>query len=106
VLPDLAFHVTQYLETPSPDSALEFMRNTGLGESRRARGVKEIIKKAIGNSRHLWLWDYSSIERELNQVGFVRVRRALFGDSIDARFNQVEHQGRWTNCLGVECRRG
>ncbi len=103
VLPDLAFYVSQYLESASPDAALEFMRATGLGEPFRARGVKGIMQELMGNSRHRWLWDYPSLERELSQGEFKNIRRSEFGDSSDSKFNQVERQERWTNCLGVEC---
>ncbi|WP_255527265.1 MULTISPECIES: class I SAM-dependent methyltransferase [Methylococcus] len=105
VLPDLAFYISQYFANTSPDAALEFMRNTGLGELSRARGVKGFVQELLGNSRHRWMWDYPSLEKELGQVGFEHIRRAEFGDSLDPTFNQVERQERWTNCLGIECRR-
>ena len=104
VLPDLAFYVSQYLASASPDAALEFMRTTGLGVSSRARGVKGFMQELMGNSRHRWMWDYPSLERELDQAGFKQIRKALLGDSTDEKFNQVECQERWTNCLGIECR--
>ncbi|MHB1945332.1 MAG: class I SAM-dependent methyltransferase [Metallibacterium sp.] len=104
VLPDLAFHVRQYIENVSPDSALEFMHATGLGESSRARGVRGLLQEFIGNSRHRWMWDYLSLERELGQSGFKFIRVAVMGDSADAKFNLVERQERWANCLGVECK--
>jgi len=104
VLPDLAFYISKYLETSS-NSAFEFMCSTGLGESSRARGVKGLVQEFLSNSRHRWMWDYPSLERELSQAGFTEIRKAVFGDSTDAKFNQVERYERWANSLGVECRR-
>jgi hypothetical protein len=49
------------------------------------------------------MWDYKSIEPELEQAGFVGIRRAFLGDSPDSRFREVENEERWGNSLGVEC---
>jgi len=105
VLPDLAFYVGRYLQAGSPAAALEFMSSTGLGESTRARGMKGFIREFFGNSRHRWMWDYQAIANELHEAGYNRIRRATFGDSTAIKFNQVERDARWHNCLGVECRR-
>jgi hypothetical protein len=59
----------------------------------------------FGRSRHLWMWDYKSMEMELGEAGFIETRRAQFGDSKDIRFKEVEDYGRWENCLGAECRK-
>jgi hypothetical protein len=42
---------------------------------------------------------------ELEAAGFTAVRRALFRDNPDPRFQEVEDIGRWENCLGVECKK-
>ena len=49
--------------------------------------------------------DYKSITAELEKAGFSDIRRARFGDSDDKMFGSVEDEGRWINCLGVECRK-
>jgi len=103
VIPDLEFFVTEYKTNGSPEAALEFMQATGLGEISRIRGIKSMAGEILGNSRHRWMWDYRSLERELQRAGFTHVRRAEFGDSSDARFSDVERQERWENCLGIEC---
>ncbi len=51
------------------------------------------------------MWDYPSIEAELKRAEFTNVRPAVFGDSADPRFHEVERAERWENCLGVECQR-
>lgn len=105
VLPDLELSVRNYVENPSNEAALEFMKETSLGHERRARGFKGLLTAWIGNSQHLWMWDYKSIKPELEDAGFVEVRRATIGDSSDPIFGTVEELGRWENCLGVECRK-
>jgi predicted SAM-dependent methyltransferase len=104
VLPDLEHSVRQYIDNPSGDAAIEFMRETFLGHESRTRGFRGLLASWLGNSRHLWMWDYKSMQRELESAGFGDVRRASFGDSFDPVFMTVEDQGRWENCLGVECR--
>ena len=49
------------------------------------------------------MWDYKSMERELTNIGFTKVRRAEFGDSLEVKFKEVEEKNRWDNCLGIEC---
>jgi predicted SAM-dependent methyltransferase len=105
VLPDLEYSAKRYIDNTSNDAALEFMRDTMLGHESRARGLKGIIKAWLGNSLHLWMWDYRSIQAELENAGFGNVRRASFGDSIDPMFRKTEEKERWVNCLGVECQK-
>lgn len=103
VLPDLEYSIKKYINDPSDDAAIAFMKETSLGQERRDRGLKRIIFSLLGNSQHLWMWDYKSMESELRNVGFIEIRRARFGDSADPLFGEVEEKGRWDNCLGVEC---
>jgi predicted SAM-dependent methyltransferase len=105
VLPDLAYSIKQYLESSSNDAALTFMRETSLGCERRPNTFKSLVLTWLGNSAHLWMWDYKSLEQELMKAGFVSVRRAVYGDSIDLVFLEVEDKPRWDNCLGVECQK-
>lgn len=105
VLPDLEYSARQYLSNHSNGAALVFMRETGLGRERRPNGFKGFIESWLGNSHHLWMWDYKSIEPALRSTGFVDIRRALFGDSLDPVFREVEDESRWDNCLGLECRK-
>lgn len=104
VLPDLEYSARRYIDNPSNEAALEFMRETSLGHESRARSFKGLISAWLGNSQHLWMWDYRSIQLELENAGFRGVRKASFGDSSDPMFGKVEEYGRWENCLGVECR--
>ena len=105
VVPDLEFMVKRYVASDDPNAAIRLMEETILGQKKLERGIRSALQRLFGRSRHLWMWDYKAIAHELEQAGFVNVRRAYFRDSVDPRFHEVEDQGRWENCLGVECNR-
>ncbi len=105
VLPDLEYAINNYINDRSPDAAFNFMKETSLGKEKRNRRLKGFIFEWLGNSQHLWMWDYKSFERELKDVGFIKIRRAQFGDALDPMFTDVEDEGRWDKCLGVECKK-
>lgn len=106
VLPDLEYLANQYLSSDDPQAALTFMERTHLGKKSRARGLSTFLRSWLGNSSHLWMWDYEAMVGELQQVGFVGIRRAFFGDATDPLFHEVERESRWENCLGIECQKG
>lgn len=103
VLPNLEFFINNYINDPGNQAALNFMRSTLLGKEKRPRGLSGLIYLWLNNSQHLWMWDYKSIQTELQTAGFSNIRRANFGDSSLADFKAVESVERWENCLGVEC---
>ena len=105
VLPDLECDVQRYLRSEAPDRASEFMRSTLLGLERRERGLMGVMRSWLGNSQHLWMWDYRSMEHQLAQAGFVDIRSASFGDSSEPAFRDVERPERWQDCMGFECRK-
>ena len=105
VLPDLEFYIRGYLASDSDEAAPLFMEGTLLGEESVARGARALPRALFGRSRHLWMWDYRSMARELTSAGFTEVRRAVFGDSGIAQFADVEDRGRWENNLGMQCRK-
>ncbi len=105
VLPDLEYSAQKYVQDKSADSAKVFLRETSLGRETRSCGIKGFVLDWLGNSQHLWMWDFRSIEAELENAGFVSIRRAMYGDFEDPMFEAVEDEGRWINCLGVECRK-
>ena len=103
VLPDLEYMVSRYVNDPSQGAALRFMDETGLGFRTRERSLARSVVSWLGNSRHLWMWDFDALEPELEREGFTGIRRASFGDSPDPMFRQVEEQEKWKNHLGIEC---
>ena len=104
VLPDLAYLIKAYSADATADAAVKFMEHTLLGEQQRPRGIGGLARQWLGNSRHLWMWDYKALAAELQAAGFTGVRRAEFQDSDQEAFRIVETAGRWENALGVECR--
>jgi hypothetical protein len=96
VIPDLARCANEYLRS---GDALGFMNDLQLGRKERARGIR-FVREWLGNSHHLWMWDFRSISSELSEVGFRDIRRAEFGDN--PLFHDIEDKERWLNCLGVQ----
>lgn len=105
VIPDLEVSIQRYLKNESSQAASHFMRETCLGHETRQRGVMGMLSAWLGNSPHLWMWDFNSMREALAEVGFVEIRRATFGDSQDPMFHNVEERVRWVDSLGFECRR-
>lgn len=103
VLPDLEFMAQQYLNSIESDAALEFMRVTLMGIEQRDRNLLGFLREWLRGSEHLWMWDYKSLARELEAVGFKDIRRAQFGDSGSLEFAELEDPQRWENELGIEC---
>ena len=103
VLPDLEHAIDAYVRDPSAQAALDFMFVTSLGQEGELNSLWGRVVAVLGGSRHLWMWDYRSLERELDRAGFGDVRRARFNDSEDPKFLDVEDEGRWRDALGVEC---
>lgn len=105
VLPDIEQLAKAYVNDPDPEAASRFMHDSYLGEENLDRGIKAVPTAVFGRARHYWMWDYKGMKKELEAAGFTEIRRAQFGDSSDPRFQEVEDIGRWTGCLGVECRK-
>lgn len=105
VLPDLKLMARQYVESGGPDASMVFLESTFLGRKSRPKGMSGLVRAWIGNSEHLWMWDYDSLAMELANAGFTSIRRAELGDSGDPLFAKVEDQGRWTGSLGMHCQR-
>lgn len=102
VLPDLEYEVRKYLADNNKNSSIEFMKRNDLGEIERIKTLIGLFRSYFGNSKHLWMWDYESLEAELLSAGFRDVRRACFGDSEYAEYQDLELKERWENCLGFE----
>ena len=80
------------------------MREADLGQAKRRRGLVAFLRSWLGNSAHLSMWDYPSLENELTTAGFTSIRKAVLGDNPDEMFARVEHPVRWVRgTLGMEC---
>jgi hypothetical protein len=105
VLPDLESLAGAYVQASDADAVHRFMRDALLGCEVRRKGLGGLLRSWLGNSEHLWMWDYKAMAAELNAAGFRNVRRASIGDSALAAFRAVEEPARWEGCLGIECRK-
>ncbi|MCG6134893.1 MAG: methyltransferase [Nostoc sp. LLA-1] len=103
IVPDLEVLVHQYIESQDPISAIKFIEATLMGTITKDKGLKSLIKAVLGNSNHLWMWDFNSLKYELETVGFVNVRKATYHDSHDMMFRFVEHEEAFVDALCVEC---
>ena len=105
VLPDLKRLAQDYVGNPDPHAAHRFMEASGLGVKTRLRGIAGFARVWLGHSAHLWMWDEQSLGAKLQERGFGGIRRAVFGDAEDKKFNEVEDEGRFANCLAMQCRK-
>jgi hypothetical protein len=105
VVPDLEQLAKDYLASADDDAAIRFMESTSLGVHRRPTGMEGLLCTWLGNSAHLWMWDFKSMADELRNAGFDRIRRAFYADAQDPMFKDVESRDRWEGSLGIECYR-
>ncbi len=103
LLPDLRALARRYLDSTAPDAALEFVASSRMGMKSRPRGIEGWAREWIGNNRHRWMWDASSLSAELARVGFTRIREVSPGDSVIQGIEEVELPSRWLSSFGVEC---
>ena len=103
VLPDLEEEVRVYLSNSMDDACSCFMEQTSLGVTQRSKGVSGFLRDLVGNSKHLWMWDYKGLSTELRNAGFVNIQRAYLGDNERPELRLLEDPSRWDNCLGFEC---
>ena len=103
VVPDLLSAAIRYTENRGDDAAIRFMNETVLGVPERKRGAASLLRLWLGNSQHLWMWDFPSMRRELAEAGFKNIRAAAFGDSEDPMFAFVEDKSRWQDAVAIQC---
>jgi hypothetical protein len=107
VVPDLEQLTHYYLarvERRDPESSNWFMRTLQLGSERSRRSTQSRLAAAFGNGAHLWMWDYCTLAAELEQAGFVNIRRCAFGDCVDEKFRLVEDEARFDGSCAIEAR--
>jgi hypothetical protein len=103
VVPDLRAAAQRYVADPSDTAASRFMTETYLGVTERPKGMSGFLRSWLGNTQHLWMWDYPSLSRELATAGFKDIRLARMGDSGEPMFAAVEEESRWADSVGVQC---
>jgi len=105
VVPDLEIAARVYVECGEHDAAENFMRATLLGKEKRQRTFRTFLTAYLGNSLHLWMWDYKSLKNELELAGFTDIRRCEYNDSTDNAFKDVESLERFADAVAIECRK-
>jgi hypothetical protein len=103
VVPDLRVAAERYVADGSDAAAIRFMEETYLGVLERPRGLSGLLRTWLGNSQHLWMWDFASLRRELESAGFKGIRAARMGDSEEPLFAAVEEDSRWVDAVGIQC---
>ncbi len=108
VVPDLETYARRYvarLDAGEADANDRFMDESYLGARSRAAGLVGGLREAIGNSRHLWMWDEAGLAAVLDAAGFTAIRRATFGDADDPMFARVEEENRFQDACAMEARK-
>jgi SAM-dependent methyltransferase len=108
VVPDLEDAAREYLAAVRHGDGTansSFMRMTSLGIERRSMNPISWLSGLIGNSRHLWMWDYASLAAKLAEHEFEQVRRASFNDCEDPAFRAVEDRGRFERACALQARK-
>jgi SAM-dependent methyltransferase len=112
VVPDLQWRVRHYLDDAAradPSAADRFLESSALGARSRPRMPAAAIRRLIGQSAHLWMYDFAALARLLAEAGFGCIRRCTIGDSGDPAFALVEQTDRFSEAgeseLAIEARR-
>lgn len=108
VVPDIEFLAKEYLnelEKNNSNAAVNFISASLLGKERKPKNLREKLSDFLGNSHHLWMWDYLSMQEELKNAGFNSIRKCKFNDADDSHFKFVEREGRFINALAIECKK-
>ncbi len=105
VVPDLRYLAEIYLNSDNADASIQFVKNTLMGEEVSPKGFLATLFSALGNSKHLWMWDYKSIKLELESTGFVMVRKCKYGDAENSMFKLVEEKDRFAMAVCVESKK-
>lgn len=98
IVPDLSWRVDAYVKARGagmPDASIALMRSTMLGIEEEERGPFGMLKRLLGRSRHLWMWDEGALADALTNAGFRSVRRCRFGDASHPAFAELENEGRF-----------
>lgn len=103
VVPDLEVLAKRYLDSTESLAAVKFMKETSLGVETRNRSVPGLMRSWLGNSKHLWMWDFKSLRDELERAGFADIHRCSYGDELV--FEAVEERARFIDCLAIQCRK-
>ena len=92
IVPSLKARVDEYLDTK--DANL-FMNSLGCVNEDENKGIIAKTRFLLGNSRHKWMYDDTSLYNMLIKQGFKNIRKCIFGDSGLNIFSEVENIDRF-----------
>jgi SAM-dependent methyltransferase len=98
IVPDLAARARRYLadlDGAQSDANDRLLRSSYLGVEADPKGLLGFASEMLGRNKHLWMWDYPSMEAALEAAGFASIRRCEMGDSGDPAFAAVEQHDRF-----------
>jgi predicted SAM-dependent methyltransferase len=94
IVPSLEAKVKKYIKD---NNANKFIEDIGMGERSKPKKIFNKIRYLFGNSRHLWMYDYKSMSKELEDKNFKDISMCKFGDSNIKVFEEVEEKERFIN---------
>jgi SAM-dependent methyltransferase len=108
VVPDMEVYVNTYLQNKKEGdkwACNRLISSTLMAKEEQPKNLIHKLSKSIGNSKHLWNYDFESMSLELEKAGFKDIRRAELNDSENKDFLDVEDYGRFYLCLAIECKK-
>ena len=92
IVPSLETRIEKYL---TDKDANKFIEHIGMGEKNTKKNILDKIRGIFGNSKHLWMYDYRSMTKELELTGFKKIQKCNFNDSQIRVFEEVEEKDRF-----------
>jgi SAM-dependent methyltransferase len=100
IVPDLQWRAEHYLRAvngSTSSAADQFLDSCILGRRTKPQSPMAILREYLGNSAHLWMYDFDGMKELLDAAGFVDIRRCEFGDAQDPMFSRVENMERFVD---------
>ncbi|MEJ0067154.1 MAG: hypothetical protein WDM85_18545 [Caulobacteraceae bacterium] len=84
-----------YLGSAKEDAVDELLESCLIGVRRRSRRLSDLLRAHLGNSAHLWMYDFPRMATLVAAAGFCDIRRCDFGDAAGPMFALVEEHDRF-----------
>ncbi len=98
IVPSLESKIEKYLKNKDANN---FIESIGMGEKNKKKNILDKIRSILGHSKHLWMYDYKSMSKELEMAKFKNINKCKFGDSKIKIFEEVEEEGRFVDNDGM-----
>lgn len=98
IVPDLCQIAKEYIraveEQPKAECSLNFLKNIDMFSINPQKGIKEIFRKTLGHSRHLYMYDRWSLRDLLERNGFRNIEEKKYGQSRILNIELIENEER------------